>query len=403
MKTILCEACGSTCLEKNDNGYVCKSCGALWQADTMTVATRLSNILDEFKQEQLAHARNNLYKATHQEFLNNAEILKWVSAVEQYNPDDFLATFYKIAIGNDHSKTNEFLSSLDTAKYKDYLDIVLPFLFKVMERENLLSVGNLIERAYDKTDPKYLEIQSEFESCAEKISGELYDVTSPRDVFVAYKSEDMGKVTELVQYLEDNGLACFVSARNLRHGKDAVGSYDDKLKTAIDNCRVVVFVSSNKSRTTGDARYKELPYIRQKDIDNAPAEYRALGDYTKIPAMYKKGRVEYLIEPYKGYANERFIEQFFDGLNWATTPQMVYNAIDDMFNRTVSQVNQHEIKPQRKQPKVKHSYPTLADYAKSDFIIFDTILKKYIGSDDEVEIPQGVTDIILVQCPLSPG
>ena len=434
MKQNLCEACGSAQLEKIGDSYKCKSCGATWRADTVdTVAAKLSSIMDELKQEKLANARSNLYNATHQQFLSSAEIGKWATEILEHYPDDFLAGFYKVALSSDHNKINNYLASLDVTQCADYLDIVLPFLFRTMERENLLAVSDLISRAYEPTNPKHTQYQTQFEKEAEKINSELYDETCPRDVFVAYKSEDMSSVMKLVEYLERNGLECFVSARNLRHGKDAVGSYDDKLKAAIDNCRVVVFVSSNKSRTTGDARYKELPYIRQKDIDNAPSQYRALGDYTKIPAMYKKGRVEYLVEKYKGFANERFVEQFFDGLNWATSPEQVYNAIDDIYNRPLPNeqdtaatqapqvaveppqvkqpqpVEQPQVKQPKKvekqvdkQPKKAQKPPltpqsdaiTPTNYDKAVFHIVDTTLLKYTGANEgEVRIPHGVTTI----------
>ena len=328
-----CENCGSSELNEVNGAYECAYCGTKWEKHTADeVMEKLTGLLDEAKQEALANARRNLHAATHEEYLDSYKILSCVQQVQVLYPEDFFAKFYELASGNDARALNAFLDGLDAERYKSYIGGVIDYMLRVMTRENILSVGNLIERAYKGKPLEYSEKQTKFESEAEKVAGELYEVDIPRDVFVAYKSEDMKAVMTLVDYLEENGVSCFVALRNLRHGKNAAGVYEAQIQKAIDSCSIVLFVSSQKSRTTGDARFKELPYVRSQDLARGPAEYASRNDYAGLPRKYKKPRIEYVIEAHTGFANERFVKEFFDGCTWRKTPEEVYNAVYEIQN-----------------------------------------------------------------------
>ena len=333
-----CENCGSRKMEEEGDRLVCAYCGTRWEKHTADeVMEKLVGILDEAKQEALANARHALYEAVHETYLDTYKILSCAQKVRALYPDDFLAKFYEVASGNDPKAVGAYLDSLDVVKHESYIGSVVAYMLRVMARENILSVGNLIERAYRGKPLEYSEMQSRFESEAEKVAGELYEVDTPRDVFVAYKSEDMKAVMALVDYLEENGVSCFVALRNLRHGKNAAGIYEAQIKKAIDSCSIVLLVSSQKSRTTGDARFKELPYIRSQDLSRGPAEYASRNDYVGLPRKYKKPRIEYVIEPYTGFASERFVKEFFDGCTWRKTPEEVYNAIYEIQNTPIAE------------------------------------------------------------------
>ncbi|MCD8201768.1 MAG: DUF4670 domain-containing protein, partial [Clostridia bacterium] len=75
-----------------------------------------------------------------------------------------------------------------------------------------------------------------------------------------------------------------------------------------------------------DALRKEIPYIRKKDIENAPAEYKNL-PYEKLPYRYKKNRVEFLVENYADTVADRQVKLFFDGLVWCKTKEDVADRV----------------------------------------------------------------------------
>ena len=65
MVYVECVRCGGE-LEERENVYVCKYCKCKMEKHTLDdVSQKLSALLEENKQEQLANARRNLYDAVH--------------------------------------------------------------------------------------------------------------------------------------------------------------------------------------------------------------------------------------------------------------------------------------------------------------------------------------------------
>lgn len=364
----------------------------------------------------------------------------------------------------------------------------MDYLTNPVQAEVVPSVRWLIERAFKNSSQLKEKYDTKLDEDEGLIKAGVYDETLPRDVFLAYKSEDIEYANELCEYLESQGLKCFLSSRNLKHGRNAKNLYEERLKKAIDHCTVVVFVSTRLSRTVGDARNLELTYIEEQDRQNAPAEYRH--NYVNMPKQYKKPRVEYLKEDYvTGAANEGFAKVFFKGYQYRTSKEAVYNAVDEYRRINPQATNKSEYKyckscgainllsakfcswcrveqdfaesekeylaykeqqlqeqaaqtiknaeaelrrrqedaqkqfaeelerrrreleeeyknkeeelkkreeEQRQKFETKNSqndYPTISNYDKSKFEIEGTTLKKYLGEDTEVQIPQGVASI----------
>lgn len=337
-----CLNCGSGKLEKLGEYHVCKSCGHRFKDEvfgnqSQKLRELFGEVLAADKEERIAAIRQNLWKAVNEEFTDSVKITRICRELKILLPDDFQANFYETANNGNMKALNGFLDGIDVDAHYAYVGDVIEFMIKSLDRENLLSVNNLIERAYKTGGSpdliKYDGYATAFAKEAEKVERDVYDTTLPRDVFVAYSSADMSKVSELVDTLESEGLTCFVSMRNLQHGRGAAGNYDLKLQEAMDNCRVFVLVSSVASRTVSDARRKELPYIRRRDIENAPPEFKF--DYLKLPARYKKPRVEYLIEKYAGAAAEKYAEEFFDGCEYRYTPKEVAERVFALLSEPV--------------------------------------------------------------------
>lgn len=432
---IYCPHCGNGFSKEFDieNSMVkCSFCNGLFAIDTLQKQYEaLSQIFDEEKQEQIANRRKNLWNSVHEENIDSIKVRECCRELKKYLPKDFQANFYEIANGNDLKAINKFLNGIDAQKNYGYIEDIVEFMIKSLDIENLLAVNNLIERAYKQTDLLlYDKLTTKFAKEAQKVDECVYDTTQPRDVFIAYSSADMDKVNELVEVLEEEGLTCFVAMRNLQHGRGAVANYDIKLQEAIDNCKVVVLVSSVVSRTKSDARRKELLYVKSKDIERAPAEYA--NNYAQIPVQYKKPRVEFLIEKYKGVSAEAFMKEFFDGYEYRYNPNEVAERIfellftpvtniksisdtDKLFKYCVScgakvQIDAkyctncgptkfvstcEEYLANKEKAKAEDNYPTLENYDKDEFEIEGTVLNKYKLEEKhgEVKIPHGVTEI----------
>ena len=293
----------------------------------------MQDLLDGAKRERIANLRRNLYEATNAKYIQNSRILNVCAEIKQYLPEDFLANFYEVATGNDVKAITAFIRDTDVRENYALLDYIIPFLIRSLQEEFLLELNNLVERAYKKTDLlKFESYATQISDEAVKVQSGIYETALPRDIFVAYSGKDWKQVSKLVEYLERNGLTCFVAARNLRHGKGSVENYDCALKEAMDHCRSFVFVSSMNSRSFDcDALKIELEYIRMTDIRNAPPEYR--NNYAMIPHEYKKPRVEYrLKESARPNAADQITQEFFDGYEW------VYSA-DEVAKRVFHQIN----------------------------------------------------------------
>lgn len=310
-----CTRCGGELIHSNDTHWICRYCACKYDDDTATKNTQtVRELFDETKQERINNLRRNLFDAVNAEYLSSNEIQSICLELKKYLPDDFRANFYWIASGSNAKEIARYIRNINVEEYYEYIEDVVDFLIRSLQSEYLLELNDLVDRTYKFKDLSlYEKYATAISHEAEKVHSGVYETKLPREVFVAYSSKDMDKVIELVECLEVQGLKCFVAARNLRHGKGAVENYNNAIKEAIDHCRTFVFVSSMNSRSLGcDALGIELAYVRQRDMECAPSEYR--NDYISMPHIYKKPRVEYRIEESRGYnVADEITNEFFDG------------------------------------------------------------------------------------------
>lgn len=324
-----CRNCGGQLIQDDANKWRCPYCNSRFEDSSISKHTEnMSKLFDDAKREIVNNLRRNLYDATHAEFISSAEIHSACVAIKQYLPEDFQATFYEIAIGNNLKQLTKAIRKIDVNENRDDIESIIQFLIRSLQTDYLLELNNLIERAYKNKDlKKYEDYATQLSLEAEKVNLGVYETKFPRNAFIAYSSKDMDKVSELVEVLEAQGMKCFVAARNLRHGKGAVENYNKALEEAMDHCQSFVFVSTPNSRSMNcDALSIELPYIQSKDIDNSPAEYR--NNYKAIPTRFKKPRVEYRIGEMSGQnAADAITSEFFDGYEWVYSPDEVAQRI----------------------------------------------------------------------------
>ena len=322
----LCETCGGTLEKVDDTHYACESCGNVYSIEKVeNYADKLNKILDKTKLEMISNARKNLYAAVSAKYISKDEVSKWCDEIKKYLPDDFQANFYSDFINKPKREVAQMIRKIDVKEQFELLEPIIIFLAKSLEKSYVAATKDLVERTYKlyKSDmEKYVKYITMVEDEAEKLDKCVYDTKQPRKAFVAYSSKDSDKAIELVEVLEAQGISCFISLRNLRHGVGSQENYDKALKEAMDSCTSFVFVSSMNSRNIEcDAYNIEIPYVMQNDKNNAPGNLRNY--YTRIPNEYKKPRVEYRIqESVNENAADELVDEFFDGY------ERVYTAND---------------------------------------------------------------------------
>lgn len=323
MDALLCRNCGSNKLISLGNVLKCQHCETMYQAEReQRTLDKLRSVLDEVKQSEVANFRTMIYEQIRSNTPNKDTIVELCKEIRRHYVDDFMATFYQTLYEGSEADLINFINSIDVEANYPFVDKVISYVTERALTSNLiLPVGNLIERASHQgviDMRKYNELQTKFESEAEKVENDVYNPRIPRDFFVMYSSKDMDEVMKLVSYLESQDTTCFVALRNIQHGRGSREEYISILKSAMDNCNCILFVSSSNSRHTKcEAVSVEMEYIKQKEISGAPADYRNV-PYHKIPYKYKKQRIEYLLDLPNGknVGGESLVKSFFFGLEY---------------------------------------------------------------------------------------
>ncbi len=345
-----CTRCGGALYSIGEDRWKCRYCGRIYDEESAAKNTKtMSELFDKKEQEVVNNLRRNLYDAVNAEFISNKDVKAACVELKKHLPDDFAANFYEVACSDNLRAITQKIRKINVEENMDEIESVINFLIKSLQIDFLLELNNLVERAYKNTDLKLFEKYATLISVeAEKVNMGIYETKLPREVFIAYSSKDMDKVSELCEFLEGQGLQCFVAARNLRHGKGSVENYDKALKEAMDHCKSFVFVSSLNSRQFScDALGIEIPYIEALDKDNAPAEYR--NNYISIPHKFKKPRVEYRVEESRGFnAADGITNEFFDGYERVYSPEAVASRILKQLVEVPTETPAPEKKPETK-------------------------------------------------------
>ncbi len=406
-----CRKCGAKLNIQSDGSYKCEHCGALFSAGYANeIHEQLNKILSEQKQEAVANLRQRLWKETHKKYISNTEVASLCSEILNYLPEDFYAGFYFTTCSKEKTALADFFESVDLDEYRDDIPDICDYLITALRPEWTISLSGLIERFKNSDDIiNYNKYRTKYETQYADLEDGVFTPTLHRDIFMCYSSKDMAAVNKLVCELENEGLTCFVAARNLRHGAGATDNYHNAIHSAIENCKIVIFVSSTNSRSVNCEAIDELDYIEKNH-----------------PNM---GRIEYLIQDYRGFRIERNVKDFFNGLEYCV-------SIDDTVDRAIKLKKQpkknseEELKRQLEQrlaeerERIRREYEQKfaeeqlkqakeqerlrketerrqaeeqeykqAEEHNSDFEIENGVLKIYKGKMANIAIPDGVTAI----------
>ena len=314
--TITCPLCANknaNDFEKQDNYMICKYCNSSFFVDVFeSFNDKLLKLYDIQKQEQIANVRHNLWNETHAEYKSKEKILAYSKELKLLSPDDLMANFYDIACSDNYKDVNDFLNNITNCKnLKPFIQDMVEFMLTTFEEKNTIALKNLINNTFENEEKtKYI---TKLEEECYKLNNGVYASFLERDVFVAYSSKDIKKVCKIVDYLESQDISCFLAMRNLRHGKGAVENYQNELKTAMNNCKCFLFLSSENSRNLGCDAFKiELKYLKENLPNKKRIEY-IIQDYTNTPMVIKN-----------------FLKVVFKDLEHCRTPDDLLSRIFDI-------------------------------------------------------------------------
>ena len=270
--------------------------------EVLDVATQVKEEIKDKK--NLKKQQTNLRNAAQKTHPNKEEILRYADFVLNQSPDDFFAKFCQALYSKNYRDTIDFIDKIDVEHLeKNVLKDTICFLIKLMRREWITPASGFIERASfvleDNEGSFRAAYRTPFEQKKKQIDENVYGIPTEPFVFVAYNSDNVVQVSELVTFLEETpGIKCFVAFRNVENGLYN-GEYIDKLHKAMDNCSIFVLYSTYKSRNEGGS-LEEMEYIMNEDYHRATLagkpKYDAQRVYSNLPDDYKKPRVEFVRE-----------------------------------------------------------------------------------------------------------
>lgn len=96
-----------------------------------------------------------------------------------------------------------------------------------------------------------------------------------REVFISYASKDIKIAEEVCNYLEQNGITCWIAPRNILPGTE----YGEAIMNGIESCRIMVLIFSESSNTSQHvlreverAVSKNVPIIAYKISNTNPSK-----------------------------------------------------------------------------------------------------------------------------------
>lgn len=383
---ISCRYCGNPKMNRVNGVYKCPACDREFDVEVEEgLANKLMCVLDQVKMEAVSNLRHELRVLLDADNTDSENIIAVCRNIKTYLPDDFVASFYDVANSGSIDDYAKHLNSIDAKKINEnapFMEDIVTFTARSLEPKLITPLSALMTRykEYLQKDReglhKYTRLQTLVEDETKKVNSGYYFLERQWDVCLIYSSKDMDDVVKLLQHLEANNLTCFAAFKNLKHGRGARANYQKNIETAIDNSKVVVFVSSENSRSTGcDAIKFELPHIRRVDIEYNP-DYR--NNYLQLPQELRKPRIEYRLGGRRGTDSvaENMVKEFFQGLEYATDEEAVAKRVFEI-------IYCDEVKKDNS----KHNTAAMGD--KAFYIVDRKLLHCNHNVKGEVVIPHG--------------
>ena len=313
-----CPKCGQSNLIKENEHYRCPVCESIvFNDDYKRYEETIERLIQEGKEADIGVLRHSLNMELEQEHLNTENIKALCRQIKAILPEDVIASFYlsyvdRKAYPRSYESFLKILCSEDLSKYE--LEQIIPVIIDSCD----IRVKELVEELLRVKELYNEENQRQLRKALQEREEEIERYDTEKDVFVCHSSKDKEEIVRIVNAIEDNGLTCWYSGRNLPWD---IENYWEGIHKAINDCKVFLFVLSKYSRMSKDVVH-ELDYARTID---------------------KKVRVEYRIDDSE---NNIPIKRCFDGIQWidgSKTPkyeelaERIYNGLESKDDKVIEE------------------------------------------------------------------
>lgn len=285
-KTPKCTNCGAEVVisSKIDEYITCDYCGS---SVIVHLAKKLS-FFDELKISLLKNNRLILEESVIHNEING--ILTSSNEILKLIPEDFRGNYYyrfaKAQLGDDRLLTYFYRSNDDYPRSEEETLEILQHIMTYGSLSNHKQIKEFISDLSDIDTKHYLEeLDHKFKNRIQL--EERYD-DIPRDVFISYRSTDQAIADQVLKVLEEDGLDCWISSRNLRPNDNI--NYWDSIQRAIEQAKLFIVISSQDAMLSRDVK---------REIN--------------IATELHKSRLEIKIDT---APPTTFFKVFFDGLKW---------------------------------------------------------------------------------------
>ncbi len=258
------------------------------------------------------------------------------------------AKFYRLATEKEWDELNKFMDGLCLKEEEKWVvKEFIQYLINTDSSKWVLGAMLLVEHTFAENDPERDRHRRAIKEAEIVVDAATFDANIDRDVFIAYSSKDIDVALKLLNKLEENGIECFFGARNLSN----VGAqYEENIYTALENCKVFVFISSRNSRTTNCDAYKlELKHVWKMDEERNGV----MGDYERLACKYKKPRVEWLLDAHSSTSRyDKEVEKFFNGFTRHADIEEVVNSVIELKDTVTYTMPQAVLKATQKTEEI---------------------------------------------------
>ena len=410
VEIIKCPICESNKFHRDQELYVCDSCGVSYRDGSQYQYYELKKLIETQLSNQEETTKGKLRQLLLREIekekddFSDDDIIKWCDELLKLDPDDIVANYFKkFCKRGNHSKQSEyieFIKSLSDKSIAEYDEqLIVTFMVGHVDKDTketifeLLQNRGILDKYNDLLDKSYKNYEKQH-----ALYGNI-----ERKVFICHSSQNDKAVFDILIALEkEYGFnSCWISERNIKHtGGDTV-IYRENIKIAIEKCEYFLVVTSKDSMCS-DAVKWEMKYAAEKN----------------------RQRIEYILdENGKGVGRDNDFKRYFDGLEWIDgSGKTKYNEIinriarleeinknknsnnqqqkiDDKFKRQKEESTKQLKETEKKQnvsdnTKSKTLKKEFSEYDLKEFKINENNqLVQYVGNLANVIVPKGVVSI----------
>jgi len=313
---LICPICGNQNLEIEHDRCKCPYCDSVLHVDyCKDIVENINSLLESDKECDLKNLRNQLSFELKNTFLNVDRIIEICNDLLLIIPKDTVARFIKAFLERNtyrltYEKLIKELSKVDIQPYE--MNIILPLMVKYCDRNNQSVVVDFLN-----AKNLYEDYKLDIEEALKDREEEMDRFYGQKDIFICHKSDDIEVVRQIAKILEENDCSCWYSERNLPFDTK---NYWDNITDAIRNCKLFLFVLSNKSKLSHDA-LNEVKIASNLNI---------------------KKRLEYRID---SSTNNIPLKQFFNGIEWIdASKESKFEYLAELVYQTLNEDDIEEVK-----------------------------------------------------------